>query len=320
MKPKIFITRKIAEEFVKPYREHWDVEMWHEEGTTVDRQVLLEKASQADALITMLSDAIDQEVIDAGVNLNVISNLAVGYDNIDVDYAKEKGITVTNTPDVLTETTADLTFSLLMATARRIIEANQYVKEGKWTNWAPFLMAGTDIHHKTIGIVGMGRIGEAIAERARGFNMNILYHNRSRKERAEKEIGATYTSFDELIETSDYVVCMTPLTEDTVDMFNESVFKRMKNSAIFINTSRGGVVNENDLYTALETKEIRAAGLDVFQNEPIGQDHPLLQLENVTALPHIGSASYETRSTMIELCLQNIQQVLAGKEPATPVL
>ncbi|SES65110.1 glyoxylate reductase [Salinibacillus kushneri] len=320
MKPTIYVSRKIPNEFFEPYQNDWNVEMWHEETQVVDRDVFLKHVQKADALFTTLTERVDREALDQAKNLKVIANLAVGYDNIDVEYAKEKGIVVTNTPDVLSETTADLTFALLMATARRIVEAEQFIKDGKWTNWAPFLLAGADIHHKTIGIVGMGRIGEAIARRARGFDMKILYHNRSRKEKVEQEIGALYSSFDELITTSDFVVCMTPLTEDTENMFQAEEFKKMKSSAIFINTSRGGVVNEEDLYNALKKKDIQAAGLDVFQNEPIDEHHPLLQLENVTALPHIGSATYETRSKMITLCLHNINQVLKGNKPITPIL
>ncbi len=271
-KPYVYVTRTLPEDVVSKFEPLFDIHLWEHREKPVDRETLLKEAEQADALITMLSDKVDEELLETCQNVKVIANLAVGYDNIDVKKASDKGITITNTPDVLTETTADLTFSLLMATARRLIEAADYVKEGQWKNWAPLLMAGTDIHHKTIGIVGMGRIGEAVAKRATGFNMEILYHNRSRKEEAEQELGAKYAEFDELLKHSDYVVCLAPLTEETRGMFNEAAFKKMKSSAIFVNASRGANMDEEALYEALVDGDIKAAGLDVFAEEPISAD------------------------------------------------
>ncbi|QHE53412.1 D-glycerate dehydrogenase [Pontibacillus sp. HMF3514] len=318
-KPYVYITRSLPEDVVNQFQDIFDIHMWDYEEKPVERETLLQEANKADALITMLSDKVDEELLHECNQVKVIANLAVGYDNIDVQKADEKGITITNTPDVLTETTADLTFSLLMATARRIVEAAEYVKEGQWKNWAPLLLAGKDIHHKTIGIVGMGRIGEAVAKRATGFNMDILYHNRSRKEHAEQELGAKYVSFDDLLEQSDYVVCLAPLTKETKGMFDQKAFEKMKSTAIFVNASRGANVDEEALYKALEDGEIQAAGLDVFAQEPISSDHPLLQLENVVALPHIGSSSEETRKNMMELCFENIQRVWNGQEAKTKV-
>ncbi|KGP71161.1 2-hydroxyacid dehydrogenase [Pontibacillus yanchengensis] len=318
-KPYVYITRTLPEEIVEPFRETFTVKMWGSKEQPVDREVLLEEAGKADALITMLSDQVDEELLSKGENVKVIANLAVGFDNIDIKAAEKKGVTITNTPDVLTETTADLTFGLLMATARRLMEANEYVQNGDWKNWAPLLMAGHDIHHKTIGIVGMGRIGEAVAHRAKGFHMNILYHNRSRKQDAEEKLGAVYASLDELVTQADFVVCLAPLTPETKGMFNKEIFKKMKSSAIFVNASRGDNANEEDLYEALVEGEIAAAGLDVFENEPISEDHPLLSLQQVVALPHIGSASVETRKAMMNLCLENVQLVLNEKEPKTKV-
>ncbi|KMY51695.1 2-hydroxyacid dehydrogenase [Peribacillus loiseleuriae] len=318
-KPYVFITRKIETEVLKEWTETFEVKMWEYEERPVPRAILLEEAAKADALLTMLSDKMDRELLDVAKNLKVIANLAVGYDNIDVPSATEKGITVCNTPDVLTDTTADLAFALLMATARRIVEAAEIVKEGKWTGWSPMLLAGHDIHHKTIGVVGMGKIGETVAKRATGFDMDILYHNRSRNVAAEERLGARYTSFEELITTSDFIVCLTPLTNETAGMFNKEAFMKMKQSAIFINVARGAVADEEALYEALVKGEIAGAGLDVFKQEPIGPDHPLLTLPNVVALPHIGSASVETRQGMIMLCLDNITHVLSGKQPKTIV-
>lgn len=319
MKPYIFITRKLPDEAVEPLKNKYEVTMWDKEDVAVPLSVLLEEAKKADALLTMLSDKIDEEIFSIGKNLKVVANLAVGYDNIDIQKASEHGVAVCNTPDVLTDTTADLTFALLMATARRIVEAAEFVKEGKWKSWAPLLLAGHDIHHKTIGIVGMGSIGSTVAKRAKGFDMNILYHNRSRKMEVEAELGAIYCSFDELVESADFIVCLTPLTAETKDLFTKDVFKKMKKTAIFINASRGPVVNEEDLYQALEAGDIAAAGLDVFEQEPIDPAHPLLKLPNVVALPHIGSASIETRMDMMNMCVENIDLVLSGQESKTRV-
>ncbi|WP_449537436.1 2-hydroxyacid dehydrogenase [Ferdinandcohnia sp. Marseille-Q9671] len=318
-KPYVFITRKLSEEAIQPLMEVADVHIWNEEEKAVPREILLEEAKKADALLTMLSDKIDKELLNLAPKLKIVANLAVGFDNIDVEYANEKGIAVCNTPDVLTDTTADLTFALMLATARRIVEAAEFVKEGKWKSWSPLLLAGHDVHHKTIGIVGMGKIGEAVAKRASGFDMDILYHNRSRKVAVEERIGASYTSFEELIETADIIVCLTPLTEETRGLFNRESFKKMKKSAIFINVSRGPVVDEEALYQALVDGEIAAAGLDVFEKEPVSPNHPLVSLPNVVALPHIGSASTETRNTMMELCCKNIELVLTNKQPKTLV-
>lgn len=319
MKKKIYITRKLPDYIAKEYSEDYDIKMWDKAETPVPREVLLEEVQNVDALFSTLSEQIDRELFEAGKNLKIVSNLAVGFDNIDLDVAKEFGVPVTNTPDVLTETTADLAFALLMATARRLIEGHECIQDDKWGDWAPFMLAGTEIHHKTIGIVGMGRIGEEVAKRAKGFNMNILYHNRSRKAEFETVVEADYKEFDELITESDFVVSLLPLTKETKQKFNKEVFKKMKKTAIFINVSRGGVVNETDLYDALVAGEIHAAGLDVFKNEPITSHHPLATLKNVVALPHIGSASIETREAMINLCFKNIDAVLSGNKPLTEI-
>jgi glyoxylate reductase len=319
MKPYVYITRKLPEETITDLTEHFEVKMWDHEDIPAPREVILKEAQKASALITMLSDKVDEEVLSAGDDLKVVANLAVGYDNIDLETATKRGIIVTNTPDVLTETTADLTFSLLMAAARRIVEAAEYIKAGKWGGWSPYLLAGHDVYGKTIGIVGMGKIGEAVARRAKGFGMEILYHNRSRKLDAEKELGAVYCSFEELVEKSDFVVSLAPLTPETRNLFTADVFEKMKKSSIFINAGRGAVVDEQALYDALKNGEIAAAGLDVFEKEPIAADHPLLELPNVTAIPHIGSASTETRTTMIKLCGANVKAVLTGDSPKTIV-
>lgn len=319
MKPYIFISRKLPDEAVSELRTKYEVNMWNSEEKLVPREILLKEAEKADALLTMLSEKIDEELLSVSKKLKVVANLAVGFDNIDVNAASAHGVAICNTPDVLTDSTADLTFALLMATARRLVEAAEFVKEGKWKSWTPLLLAGQDIHHKTIGIVGMGSIGSAVAKRAKGFDMNILYHNRSRKADVENDLGAVYTSFDDLVQISDFIVCLTPLTEETRNLFTREVFKKMKKTAVFINASRGPVANEQDLYEALKEGDIAAAGLDVFDQEPIDENHPLLQLSNVVALPHIGSASIETRMSMMKLCVDNIDAILSGNEPLTLV-
>ncbi len=318
-KPYVFITRKLPKETVSQLEQIAEINMWPHEEKAVPREVLLTEIKKADGLLTMLSDKIDSELLDEAYSVKVIANLAVGYDNIDVAAAKQKGITVCNTPDVLTDSTADLAFSLILATARRIVESANYVKEGKWNSWGPLLLAGADVHHKTIGIVGMGRIGEAVARRAKGFDMKILYHNRNRKPDAEISLGAEYREFHELLKQSDFVVSLAPLTSETKGMFNEEAFQSMKNSSIFINAGRGATVDESALIEALRNQEIAGAGLDVFQQEPIEVDHPLLSMKQVVALPHIGSASVETRMKMAELACRNITNILDEKGAETPV-
>ncbi|WP_082688141.1 2-hydroxyacid dehydrogenase [Bacillus coahuilensis] len=316
---KIVITRKLPERFINVLPSSIEVVMWESDHIPMPREQLLAQIKEADALLTVLSDRIDRELLAAAPRLKIVSNLAVGYDNIDVGAATDLSIVVTNTPDVLTETTADLTFALLLATARRMGEGMELVKEDQWRSWSPFFLAGGDVHHKTVGIFGMGAIGQAVASRAKGFQMEVIYHNRNRRLEAEKALGATYVSFEELLRTSDFVVCLAPLTKETADIFNYEAFKQMKPTTYFINAGRGKVVVEEDLVKALSDKRIAGAGLDVFREEPIRSHHPLLQLKNVVALPHVGSASIDTRTKMIQLCLKNIERVVEGNSPLTPV-
>lgn len=318
-KPYIYITRKLPESVIAKLRSLAEVGMWDSEEVPVPREILLGEAKKADALLTMVTDKIDKEVFEIGANLKVVANCAVGYDNIDVEEATKRRIVVCNTPDVLTDTTADLAFSLILITSRRIIEAVDVVRTGGWKSWYPYFLAGTDVHHKTLGIVGMGNIGEAVAKRAIGFDMRVLYHNRNRKLEAEESLGVVYASFDELVKESDFVLVLTPLTPETKGMFTKEVFKKMKKSAYFINVARGPIAVEADLIEALKEGEIAGAGLDVYDKEPISRDHPLLQLDNVVALPHIGSASVETRTAMMKLACDNIEAVLKNEGPKTPV-
>ncbi|MDE0562657.1 2-hydroxyacid dehydrogenase [Exiguobacterium sp. B2(2022)] len=315
MKKRIYITRRLPEEAVAPLREHYDVHMWEHEGKSVPREVLLEEVSSAHALWTMLSDTIDREVFERATKLEVVSNLAVGYNNIDLNAAKEKGVIVTNTPDVLTETTADLTFGLMMMTARRLGEAERDLRAGEWKSWLPMGYVGMDLYQAKLGIIGMGRIGEAVARRARGFDMDVLYHNRTRRHESESMYGFTYADLDELLTQSDFVVVLAPLTDETRGMLGADEFAKMKETAIFINVARGEIIDEQALYEALKAKKIWGAGLDVFTKEPVDLDHPLLTIPNVTTLPHIGSASIRTRLAMMALNRDAIVNVLEGKEP-----
>jgi len=319
LRPNVYITRRIPDSTLEKISEVCQVEMWEEEDVPVPRDVLEEKIENIDGLFCLLTETIDEELLQKAKQLKVISNMAVGYNNIDVAAATEKGIFVTNTPGVLTETTADLTFALLMATARRIVEASDFLREGSWKTWSPMLLTGQDIYGATLGIIGMGRIGESLAKRAKGFDMRILYHNRSRKEEAEKTWGIEFADLDSLLRESDFVCVMTPYTEETRNLIGDRELSLMKKSAILINTARGGIVNEAALYEALKQNKIWAAGLDVFEQEPVDPDHPLLTLPNVVTLPHIGSASIQTRTRMAELAAANLIQGVMGETPQNRV-
>lgn len=268
-----------------------------------------------DGLFCLLTENIDKELLDHATRLKVVSNMAVGYNNIDVEAASKKEIMVTNTPGVLTETTADLTFGLLMAVSRRLIEASGYLKEDQWKTWSPMQLTGQDIYGSTLGIIGLGRIGEAVAKRAQGFNMRVMYHNRARKIGLERELQVDYVDLDNLLKQSDFVCVLTPYTPNTHHLIGKEELKKMKETAILINTSRGGTIDEKALQHALEEGWIWGAGLDVFENEPIDSKHPLVQLSNVVTLPHIGSASIATRSKMAILAADNLLKGLNGEFP-----
>ncbi|RXT04532.1 D-glycerate dehydrogenase [Ammoniphilus sp. CFH 90114] len=316
MRPKVYITRRIPSAVVAKIQEVCEVEMWQEEDIPVPREVLEDKVKDIDGLYCLLTESIDESLLQRANKLKVISNMAVGFNNIDVEAATQRGIIVTNTPGVLTETTADLTFALLMATARRLVEASDYLREGSWKTWSPMLLTGQDVYGATLGIIGLGRIGESLAKRAKGFDMRVLYHNRSRKEQAEQVLGLEYKELDALLKQSDFVCVLTPYSPETRNLIGERELSLMKSTAILINTARGGIVDEAALYQALSNGAIWAAGLDVFEEEPVKPDHPLLTLPNVVTLPHIGSASIQTRTKMAELAALNLLQALRGEGPA----
>lgn len=309
MKPIIFITQKLPDEAVSGLQESFEVRMWEDEAAPAPREELLRQAKEANALWTMLSDKIDREVFENAPNLKIVSNLAVGFNNIDLHAAHEHHVMVTNTPEVLTESTADLTFALLLATARRIVEAEKTVRSGEWKSWTPMGMAGQNVGGATLGIIGMGRIGEAVARRAQGFGMEVLYHNRTRRSFEDVK----YAELDELLGKSDFVVLLTPLTEETRGMIGARELGLMKETACLINVARGGIVDEAALYDALKSNGIWGAGLDVFEQEPVPLDHPLLTLPNVTVLPHIGSATVQTRLAMMAMNAKAIKACLEGE-------
>ena len=315
-KPKVYVTRQLFDEAIEVLERHAYVEVFEGVDNAIPRELLLSKVTDVDGLLPLLTEAIDAEVMDAGEKLRVISNYAVGFNNIDVDAATERGIYVTNTPGILTDTTADCAFALLMAAARRIPEADRHVRAKKWIHaWGPRMFIGTDIHGKTLGILGLGRIGSAIAKRAKGFNMEIIYYDVSRREDLESELGISYKPLDSVIAESDFLSLHVPLNEATHHMIGEEQLARMKRTAFLINTSRGPVVDERALYDALRDNVIAGAGLDVFEEEPIDHENPLLQLDNVVTTPHIASASVETRTRMAVTAATNLVTVLQGREP-----
>ena len=316
MPEKVLVTREIPEAGLRPL-EDYDLTVLSEAPPARDE--LLEAAEGTVGVLSNVTEKMDAEFMDAaGEGLKVIANMAVGYDNVEVEAARERGIVVTNTPGVLDETTADTAFMLLLAAARRLGESERTLRAGDWEWWGPKLFVGVDVWGKKLGIVGMGRIGQAVARRGRGFGMEILYHNRSRKEDAEKELDARRVELDELLETADFVSVHTPLTDETRHLIGPEELRRMKLTAVLVNTSRGPVVDEGALADALADGRIFAAGLDVYEDEP--KVHPkLLDLENAVLAPHIGSGSQETRDGMAVLAAENIVAVLSGGEPKTPV-
>ena len=316
--PKLFVTRRIPDRGIRLLAEAFGEEsvVVSPQDGVISRGALLEGVAGADAVLPILTDTIDAGVMDAaGRQLKIIANYAVGYNNIDVDAATARGIAVTNTPGVLTETTADLAWALLMATARRISESERYLRAGRWDAWGPQLMLGVDVHGKTLGIFGMGRIGQAVARRARGFGMRVLYTDVQRLPAAtEQELEATLVDKAALVAESDFISVHCPLIAETTHAFGADEFKAMKPTAVLINTSRGPVVDETALAHALESGAIFAAGLDVYEDEP--KVHPaLLACENAVLVPHIGSGSRDTRAKMAEMAAANIIARLTGKTP-----
>lgn len=315
---KIFVTRLIPKAGLDLLYGFAELRIWQEE-VPPPREVLLEEAGEVDGLLSLLTDTIDAELMDAAPRLKVVSNYAIGYDNVDVKAATEHGIMVCHTPGVLTDTTADFAFALLACVARRLVEASEYVREGRWKTWGPMLCLGYDLHGATLGLVGLGRIGSGVAKRATGFDMRILYHDVSRQPSREEELGLTYVDLETLLRESDFVSLHTPLTPETHHMMGREQFTMMKSTAILINTSRGQVVDQKALYEALVSGGIAGAGLDVTDPEPILRDDPLLTLDNCVVVPHVASASVATRTMMATMAAENLIAALQGRMPRNPV-
>ncbi len=318
VKPKLFIARNLPGKAIEILSQYFQVEVWNE-FLPPPRDVYIEKIRDVDALVSLLSDRIDKELLDEAKKLRIIAQYAVGYDNIDIEECTRRGIYVTNTPGVLSEAVAELTMALILAITKRIVEADEFVRSGKWeeskTAWHPELMLGMDLKGKKLGIVGMGSIGYEVAKRAKAFGMDILYYSRSRKPHVERELNAKFMELNELLKESDIVSLHVPLTKETYHMIGEKQLKIMKPTAYLINTSRGKVIDEKVLIKALRENWIAGAALDVFYEEPTPKNNPLLKLKNVVVTPHIGSAGRETRERMAMLVAENLIAFYKGEIP-----
>jgi glyoxylate reductase len=314
MKPSVLVTKRIFPEALEYLRQQAEVE-YHDSQQSHPPAELLKRLQDKDAAVSQLTDKFTAEVIQALPKLRVIANVAVGFDNIDIQAATERNVIVTNTPGVLTDTTADFAFALLMATARRIAEGDRFLRAGRWREWSVDLLCGYDIHGRTLGLVGMGRIGQGVARRARGFDMRVLYHDAVRQDpQSEKDLGVQFVPFDTLLAEADFISLHVPLLPDTRHLIGAGSLARMKKTAILINTSRGPVVDEAALAAALGNGTIAGAGLDVFEREP--EVHAeLLKLENAVLAPHIASASLDTRKKMCQMAVENAIEALAGRRP-----
>lgn len=312
-KAKVVVTRRVPSPGLEMVQEKYDVRHW-DSDEPIPRATLLEWVKGIDGLYCLLTERINDELLDAaGPNLKVVSTLSVGYDHVDVPACLKRGVKVGNTPGVLTDTTADLAMALMLTTARRIPESIDAIRQGEWSTWKPMWMTGRDLYGSTVGIVGLGRIGGAVARRLRGFDCKLLYFDPHPNPKLAAEVGAEEVSLDRLLAESDFVTIHAALTDETRNMFNADAFRKMKKTAILINTSRGGTVDQDALYNALVNGDILAAGLDVTIPEPLPVDHPLLKLPNCVVLPHIASASVATRSRMAELAAENLIAALEGQ-------
>ena len=316
MKEKIFLTRTLHDFALKELKKKFQVEV-HTGKIPIPKNSLKSKIKQVDGLICFPYDQINKEVIQSAKNLKVISTFSVGYDHIDTKFAKEKKIRVGYTPDVLTNATADMAFALMIDSLRRISEGDRIIRKQKWNQiYGAYDYVGLDLQGKTLGIIGLGRIGKTFAKRAKAFDMKIIYHNRKQISKTdEKKLGVKYTTFNKLITQSDIISIHVPHTDETNQMFNMKIFRKMKKTSFLINTSRGKVVNEKELVVALKQKIIGGAGLDVFETEPISKNHQFLKLENVVLAPHVGSSTKETRTKMAKITVKNLILGIKGKKP-----
>ena len=318
-KPRIYITRPLPEPAMRMLEGAVEYRMWDREDEPVARESLLREVVDVDGVICLITEKMDAEVIDRMRRSTVIAQVAVGIDNIDVASATRRGIFVTNTPGVLTETTADMGWAILMATARRVVEGDKFTRSGRWKAWELMGFTGQDVHGATLGIIGLGRIGAAIARRARGFAMTILYNNRRPADALGAEVGARYVSLDDLLRQSDFVMVSCALTAETRHLIGERELGLMKPTAVLVNIARGPIVDQRALYRALVDRKIWAAGLDVFEVEPVPMDEPLLKLDNVVVPPHLGSASTATRIKMATMAAENCLAGVSGRVPPNVV-
>jgi glyoxylate reductase len=319
-RPRVFVARRIPDAGLSRIVEACSADVW-DDDLPPPREELLRRVAGCDGVLMLVTDRVDDELLDAaGASLRVVSNYAVGFDNVDVPACTRRGIQVGNTPGALTETTADLAWALLMAAGRRVAEGDRYVRAGRWRTWGPQLLLGSDVHGATLGVVGLGRIGQAVARRAAGFGMTVLYWSRTRAEPdMERELGATFVELEELLERSDFVTLHVSLNGETRHLIDAAALARMKPSAVLVNTARGPVVDQAALAEALRDGTIAAAGLDVTDPEPIAPDDPLLELENCLVVPHIASASHATRGKMAEMAAANLLAGLRGERLPNPV-
>ena len=318
MAPVVVVTRPLPDPGVSVLEEAGLEVRANLDDRPLPRAELLARVADADALLCMLSEPVNAELLDAAPNLKVVSNYAVGFDNIDVAEARGRGVEVTTTPDVLTEATADLAWSLLLAAARRLGEGDRLVRAGEWTGWGPNQLVGQPVGGRTLGIIGMGAIGRAVARRGRGFSMPVVYFNRNRLDPGvEQELGARYVPLDELLATADVVSLHAPLNAESRHLLDADAFARMKPTTVLVNTGRGALIDEAALVEALRTGQIAAAGLDVYEREP-ALTEGLTALDNVVLAPHLGSATTAARAAMVRLCAENIANVLAGRPAVTP--
>jgi len=311
-KPKVFVARVIPDKGLDLVKGFCDVDLWEDE-LPPSRAELLKHVQGVDGLLSLLTDKIDQDVLNAAAaQLKVVSNMAVGYDNVDISAATARKIPVGNTPGVLTDATADLAFTLILSVGRRVLESDRYIRAGKWQTWSPMVLLGADMQDATLGLIGFGRIGQAVARRAQGFGMRVIYYTPNA---AREHIGfnAERVELDTLLSESDFISLHTPLTPITRHLINAEAFNKMKRNAILINTARGGVVDSDALYTALKNKRIFGAGLDVTELEPLPANHPLLTLDNIIIMPHLGSASITTRDNMAWMAARNLIAGLKGE-------
>jgi len=316
MRPRVFVTRVIPDAGLSLLRERCDVEVWPHDRPP-SRDELIERAGDKDAIVCLLTEKIDADVLGALPGVKIVANVAVGFDNLDVAAGTKAGVVMSNTPGVLDDTTADLAFALLMSAARRIPEGDRLMRAGGWGGWGIMQMLGRDVHHATLGIVGFGRIGRGVAKRARGFSMDVVYHDGIRATpEVERALGARFVSLDELLSSADFVTLHVPLLPETHHLIDAAALKKMKRSAILVNTSRGPVIDEAALVEALRSGTIAGAGLDVYEDEP-KLAAGLVELNNVTLLPHIGSASIATRDKMAEIAARNVIAFFDGQAPPT---